>query len=431
MTLRRRLGPVSAVLITVGAMVGSGVFVTPHDVALRVGSPWWTVLLWFAGGVLAWMGALSFVELGAAIPETGGLYVYLRRAYGPAVAFAFAWAMLVVLVPSSVGFFAQVAARHLVVLSGGSSKVDGFVALGIVTALVLANLRGVQTGAAVQNVATVLKFVGVFVLALLGLVVEPDPRAKIAAPTGGVLSLLAALVPVLWAYDGWIDVTSVAGEVRDPVRDIPRALTLGTVLVTVLYLLVNVGYLRVLGPVVLAESPTPAADAAARFAGATGRAAVSALVAVATLGGCAVGLLTGSRVVYAVANDGLFFRAFAHTSFRGVPDVAVAVTGALAVVYVVSPLGHLGEMFVVGAWPFYALGAMAAVVLRRKEPALRRPYRAVGYPYVNVLFAAGSLAVVVGYAVSRPVQTSMSLGVIALGWLLCVVKGRWRREPKG
>jgi APA family basic amino acid/polyamine antiporter len=280
--------------------------------------------------------------------------------------------------------------------------------------LVGVNLRGVRAGAAVQDAATVLKYGGVLLVALLGLLARPAPSEPVVAPSG-MAAAVAALVPVLWAYDGWIDVTSIAGEVRDPARQIPRSLALGTALVTLLYLLVNVAYLRALGPAALAASETPAADAAARLAGASGRAGVSALVAIATFGGCAVALLTGSRVVYAVARDGLFLRAFAHTSRTAVPDVAVTASGALAVAYVVSPLGHLGEMFVVGAWPFYAVGAVATVVLRRTEPALPRPHRTVGYPVTIVVFALASLAIVAGYAMTRPMQTAISLGVIAVG----------------
>lgn len=426
--LRRALGPASALLITVGAMIGSGVFVTPHEVATLVASPALTLLLWAVGGALALLGALSFAELGAAIPETGGMYVYLRRAFGPTAAFVFAWAMLAVLVPSSMGYFAQVTARHVAALVGAGRGLDAYLAVAMIALLVAVNLGGVRAGAAVQNGATVLKFAGVFLVALLGLLVRPAPAGTVVSVNGGGMAApVAALVPVLWAYDGWIDVTSIAGEVRDPARQIPRALVRGTALVTALYLLVDVAYLRVLGPAGLGASETPAADAAAHVAGATGRVAISALVAVATFGGCAVALLTGSRVVYAVAADGHFLRAFAHTSRAAVPDVAVAACGALAVGYVVSPLGHLGEVFVVGAWPFYAVGALATIVLRRKEPGLPRPHRTVGYPYTILVFAAASLAIVAGYAITRPVHTAISLGVIALGLPVYALAGRARR----
>jgi APA family basic amino acid/polyamine antiporter len=416
MALQREIGPWSALLITVGAMVGSGIFATPHDVAQTVQSPGLTLLLWVAGGLLALLGALSFIELGAAIPETGGLYVYLHRAYGRAGGFVFAWAMLVVMVPSSLGFFAQVTARHANSLFGVSPAWDLPVALSVLAVLVGANLRGVRSGAAVQNLATVIKYAGVLGIAMLGLVFAPaSPPVTVPAPAVPMGLVLAALVPVLWAYDGWIDITSIAGEVRDPQRDVPRSLAFGTLMVTVLYLLANVTYLRVLGPAGLAASATPAADAASHLLGASGHLVVSLLIGISTLGGCAVALLTGSRVVFAVAADGLFFKAFAHTSQHHVPDVAVIACGLLAVLYLVSPVGRLGDMFVIGAWPFYALGAVATMVLRHKEPLLNRPVRTMAYPLPILVFAAASLAIVASYAVTNPWQTFLSFGLIGMG----------------
>lgn len=416
MALQREIGPWSALLITVGAMIGSGIFATPHDVAQTIQSPGLTLVLWVAGGVLALLGALSFVELGAAIPETGGLYVYLHRAYGRAAGFVFAWAMLVVMVPSSLGFFAQVTARHANSLLGVPTTWDLPVALSVLAILVAANLRGVRSGAAVQNLATVVKYGGVLGVALLGWLfaptATPTPAVVPPLPMGAVL---AALVPVLWAYDGWIDITSIAGEVRNPQRDVPRALAFGTVMVIGLYLLANVTYLRVLGPTGLAASGTPAADAAARLLGPVGHVVVSLLIGVSTLGGCAVALLTGSRVVFAVAADGLFFKAFARTSAHHVPDVAVLACALLAVLYLVSPVGRLGDVFVVGAWPFYALGAVATMVLRRREPSLPRPVRTLAYPWPILVFAAASVAIVGSYAVTNPWQTVLSFGLIGLG----------------
>lgn len=428
MSLRREIGPLSAVLITVGATIGSGIFATPHDVAGLVSDPALTLALWVVGGALALLGCVSFAELGAALPEAGGLYVYLRRAFGPVAAFVFAWAMLAVLIPSSMGYFAQVTARHAVAIADGPRSLDVPVSLGVLFLVVIANLGDVRAAAGVQDVATVVKFVGIFVLALMGLFALPATAAPLPFALPGVAALLAALVPVLWAYDGWIDVTTVAGELRNPARDVPRSLALGTAAVTALYLLANAAYLRVLGPAALAASETPAVDAAARAAGTAGRVAVTLLVAVSTFGGCVVALLTGSRVVYAVAHDGLFWPTFARTTRAGAPAAAVLYCGVIAAAYVASPLGHLGEVFVVGSWPFYAAGALACVVLRHKEPLLPRPHRTVGYPYTIALFVAASMAVVLGYAFTRPLHTVISLGVVALGVPLFMIARRAQRR---
>jgi APA family basic amino acid/polyamine antiporter len=418
-------------LITVGAMVGSGIFATPHDVAQLETDPRRTLALWVIGGVLALLGALSFAELGAAIPETGGMYHYLRRAFGPFVAFTFAWAMLAVLVPSSVGYFAVVAARHLgeiLALGAGGQRA---LAIGIIVVLVGVNVFGVRAGADVQNAATVIKYAGVVAVGAIGLYVSTRSDGAAPAMPHTAPNVLAALVPVLWAYDGWIDVTSVAGETRNPTRDIPFALVVGTLLVTLLYLFANVGYLGALGTRGLAASDVPAAEVAASVAGARGRVAASLLIAVATFGGCAVALLTGTRVVHALARSGGIFRALGHTSRSGAPDAALATTGALAIAFLGSRLGYLGEVFVVGAWPFYALGAIATIVLRRREPDLARPYRTLGYPYTIVAFALGSLAIVAGYAVAQPKQTLVSFGLIALGVPVYVARRRSRKVEQG
>jgi amino acid transporter len=239
---------------------------------------------------------------------------------------------------------------------------------------------------------------------------------------------VAALVPILWAYDGWIDITSIGGEVKTPERNLPRSMVVGMLVVTALYLVVNVAYIRVLGPAFLAQSETPAADAARVAFGERGNIAVSLLVSIATFGGCAVSLMTGSRVLYAVAHDGLFFPVFAKVSSRSVPFVAIVTSGALASVYLTAGIGgFLNKMFVVGAWPFYALAAIGTIVLRRREPSLPRPMRTFAYPFSIVLFVATAAAIVGSYCVTKPKQTALSLGLIVIG-----VPFRWlfSRRPQ-
>jgi amino acid transporter len=416
MQLRRELGPVSAVLVTVGAIIGSGIFVIPHEVATRISSPGLTLGLWVAGGVLALLGAFTFADLGAAIPETGGMYAFLRRIYGPRVGFTYSWARFVVLIPSSVGFFAQVTARYVVAFLGAPDSWQKPFAIGVILLIAGVNVRGLRNGAGLQNVATAIKYVGLLTLAVGGLWAVSAPTAAAATlPEPDSLMIVAALVPILWAYDGWIDLTAIGGEVKDPERTIPFALTVGTALVLVVYLLANVAYLRVLGPVELALTTTPAAATAARLAGPIGATLAAALVAVSTIGGCTVALLTGSRIVYAMARDGLFFKAFASVSDRAVPHVAIMACAAMAILFVASPVGKLGDLFVIGAWPFYALGAVGALILTRREPDLARPHRAPGYPLPNLLFAAAAIVIVAGYGISNPWHTALSLGLIAVG----------------
>lgn len=418
--LRRELGLRSSTLLTAGAMIGTGIFVSPIATARWTPDARTMVLLWLLGGALSLLGALSFAEAGSALPETGGMAHYLRRAFGPWAAYAFGWAMVAVLVPSSVAFFAQVAFWNL--RDAGLLAHPAWPST-VIAALVLSNVFGLRSGAALQNGLTVLKLAGVLAMAVVGLIAAPTATHEInsPAPAQGLSSLLAAMVPVLWAYDGWIDVTSVAGEVRDPKRTIPRALVIGTLVVTALYALANLGMLHALGHRTLrAFGDRDTVFSAGPWAASGARKALAALVAVAAIGGGAVGLMSGARVVFAVARDGLLFAPLGKVSSRGVPANALIACGLIALLYVHSPLAKLGEVFVLGAWPFYALGALAVVRLRRAgqlAPESRDVFRTPWFPWPQLVFASVSVAIVLGYAVREPKNTALSLGTIAVGAL--------------
>ncbi len=414
----RALGLGHAFLVTVGAMVGSGIFFTPAEIARRAGSLGGALAVWVAGGVLSFLGALSVAELGAAYPRTGGLYVWLDEAFGPRVAFLFGWTMLAVLAPSSVAFFAGLSAQHLGVVTGLSPRP---LAAGLVVVLALLNARGVSEAAWVQSATTVARVVGIAALAVLALAGPGAAPAAVAAPAGpghGVSfgALLGAIVPVLWAYDGWIGVTSLAGEVRSPGRTLPRALLGGTLAVMALYALMVLGLHRALGDAGLGASQAPGEALGRHVAGEAGARAVSLLVAVSTLGACLIGMLAGTRVVAALGMRVPRWGALGRLSSRGTPNVALAVTAAGALAYLhAASLGRLAEVFVVGAWPFYALGAVATMVLRRKHPTLARPFLTPGYPWVNVVFLLATVGMLAAFAVDSPPAAAASLGIIALG----------------
>lgn len=413
---RRQIGPLSAVLIAMGAMIGTGIFVVPQDIAGHTHSVAVTLALWGAGGLISLLGALSFAELGAALPVDGGLYAHLERAYGPAVAFAFGWTNLAVLLPASVGFFAQVTATYALALFGAPIAWVTPVAIGIVAALVVVNVRGLREALGLQNIATAIKVAGLALIGVCGLVLGDAPPPTGPAPAAGVAAIAGALVPILWAYDGWVNVAYVGGELRDPQRSLPRALILGSIGVTLFYLAANAAYLAILGGPGVEASATPAADAAARALGEGGRTALSVLVGVSTFGGCTVLLLTGSRVVSAMARDS--FPALAHQTAAGTPGRALAAVGALSIVYMTSPLGRLGDVFVLGVWPFYAAGAVATVVLRRREPDLPRPHRTLAYPLPIAGFCVATVLLLGSYAIAEPVRTGVSFGIIAVSWPL-------------
>jgi APA family basic amino acid/polyamine antiporter len=427
---RREVGALDAALVTVGAMIGSGIFYTPAEVARLAGSTSRALAVWVFGAVLSLLGALSLAELGAAMPGTGGLYLYLRRALGPSVAFLFGWAMLVVLVPSSIAFFAGVCARHLapLVVVSPSNVVVELIAVIVIVAVAGLNIVGVRVAARVQGATALARTCGLVFVALAAFVAPATPSVHVVhtTPTWGVL---AAVVPVLWAYDGWIDITSIAGEVRDPAREVPRALIVGTLGVALVYVVVVIAYHHTLGTAALAASDAPGRALGARIAGHRGANAMTALVALSTLGGCMIGTLTGTRVIAAMASSGDFLSPLGALGRTGTPNRAIVVTSALAVGYVLSSqLGRLAEMFVVGAWPFYALGALATMVLRDREPSLVRPYRVPGYPFTVLGFLFGTVGMLLSFAWNQPRLVLASAAMIMAGLPLRVLLRRFTRE---
>ena len=411
---RRVLGPVDATLVTVGAMVGGGIFATPSSVARDAGSLGAALAVWIAGAVLSLLGALAVAEPGAALPERGGLTAILRRAFGARTAFAFGWTMTLVLVPSSVAFFAGVTAQHLAAVTGRS--VPALQSL-VIVAVAGVNLLGIVPAARLQSGVTALRVAALAAVAVAALALPPGVAP--AAPTTTTptcAGLFAALVAVLWSYDGWIDVTSLAAEVREPGRTLPRALVAGVGVVAALYLLVVVAFHRALSTAGLAASAAPAAALGARLAGVAGARVLVALVALSTFGGCLIGLVSGTRVVAAVADDAARLAPLGRTDRRGVPAVATVVTVALALGYArVRWFGELAQVFVVGAWPFYALGALAALRLRRREPGLARPFRTPGHPWTERAFLVVTLAMMAGFARENGRATLLSLAVVGAG----------------
>lgn len=409
------LGVFDGTLVTVGAMVGSGIFATPSLVARAVHRLDLALLVWGAGAGLSLLGAFALAEPGAALPGRGGLSAILRRAFGARASFAFGWTMTLVLVPSSVAFFAGVTAQHLAAVIPWSAPTLTSLVIAAVAAV---NLLGLQPAARLQSLVTLVRVAALAAVAVAALVLPaaPAPAAPVAAVSW--TALLAAMVPVLWAYDGWIDLTSLAAEVRAPGRTIPRALIAGVAIVTALYLLVVVAFHRALSTATLAAAEAPAALLGARLAGATGARALVALVALSTFGGCLIGLVSGTRVVAALGDDAPPLRALSRLDRRGVPAAATALTAGLALAYArVELFGKMAEVFVVGAWPFYALGAWAALRLRRREPDLARPYRTPGSPWTVWAFLAVTAAMLASFARESPRPTLLSLAVVALGMI--------------
>ena len=429
--LRRELGPIAAAAIVVNATIGTGIFKKPAEVARQAGSIEAALLVWVFGAAVALAGALCFAELSASMPRTGGIYEYLRRAWGPRLAFLYGWAKITLLLPSAVGSFALLAAESIAALAGWGSdpQRDALVALWVIASCAGANLLGVHASAVQQAVVTSVKYLGVVLLAVLGLLAPLAASVEIPVPDPApafhegpsAIGIFAALVAAMWAYDGWADLSSLAGETRDPSRTLPRALVLGTLAVGAAYLLANVGYARVLGLEGLRRSTDGTGMAAAHVAtltlGAAGRALLAALVLVSCVGGCMASLLTNSRTFVPMATDGAFVPWLGRVWERtGVPAHAIGVGAVLGTIYVSSrSFEQLTDAFVVGYFPFYALAVLGLFRMRRKEPDLPRPFRVPLHPLPAIVFLAGAACVMAGALTGLDGSTAIAVIVIALG----------------
>ena len=430
-TYDRRIGLFTATLLVVGGIIGSGIFLNPAIVAQRVGTAGLTLGVWGLGAVIALLGGAIFAELGRRRPEAGGGYAYLRDAFGPLPAFLYAWALLLVISTGAIAAVAMTFASYAASLVGAPPEMQRPLALGAVALLTLINVVGVAPGAMLQNVFTILKLAAL--AALLGVAllspgqstVSAAQAPMLASPSGAfdlVRAVATALVPVLFAFGGWQQTNFVAEELKDPERNLPRALALGVSIVVVVYLLTNLAYLRALGVAGLAASSAPAADTMARVTGPLGRTVVAAGIAASTFGFLDLVILVSPRVYQAMARDGLFFASFArlHPRFR-TPVAAILAQGAWAsVLLLVGSYGQLLDYVTFADWIFFGLAAASLVVLRRHDARVRgadadRGFRAPLYPWSVVAFVLAAAYVVVGAVASNPANALRGALILMAG----------------
>ena len=436
--LPRSLGVWSAAAVLVGSTIGSGIFRVmggDNGVADRVGTVGAIGLIWLVGALVALVGALTIAELAAMFPRSGGIYVFLREAYGPLPAFLFGWTELLVIRPSALGAIAVIFAEYANRLLGFGQPGVRWVAAGTLALLAAANLRSVTWGAVVQNLSTAAKVAGIVGLAVLGFLLGDGSAGALAAGPMDLAPLSwvgfgLALVSVMWAYDGWADLTFVAGEVKDPGRTMPRAIIGGVLAIVAIYLAVNLAYLFLLTIPEMTRSPLVASDAAQKIFGVAGASVVAAVVMVSTFGATNGSMMTGPRIFYAMAEDGNFFRPIAavHPRWK-TPYAAILLAAALGIGYVlVRNFQQLADAFILGIWPFYALAVGAVYILRRSRPDAPRPYRTWGYPVVPAVFLVASVAMLLNSAVNSARDTLIGFGVILAGipayYLWRAVSGR-------
>ena len=427
----RSVGLLNAVAVSIGITIGSGIFRVPATVAGLLPDPGSVILCWVLGGVMALCGALTYAELAASLPRSGGMFAYILEGFGPVPAFLFGWAELTVVRAAALGAIATIFAEYLgYFIPLTAFEVREVAALTIVVVGAL-NYVGVRRAAAVLSVTTYAKYAAVVALALLACTARGASAAHFTPVWSGTasLSLIAtAVIPVMWSYDGWADLAFIGGEIRDPQKTLPRALIAGCASVALVYLLVNLAFIYVLPLPEMADSKLIATTVATRIpllAG-IGAGLIAGLVMLATFSGLNASMMVGARVFYAMGDRGLLFRAVARISPRfDSPSVAIGICTALGVVYVLeNDFAQLADKFILGIWPFYALAVAAVFVLRRRRPELPRPYRVWGYPFVPAVFLVASAGMVANALVTDPVNTGVTLLIIAMGLPVYWLRGR-------
>jgi basic amino acid/polyamine antiporter, APA family len=422
--LPRVLGFTSVVGILIGTVIGSGIFVAPNRIADLVGAPQLILAVWLIGGVLSLFGALAFAELGAAFPQAGGMYVYLRESYGPLVAFLFGWTLFLVIDSGAIATLSVAfSTRYLPYFIPLTPLAAKMVAALLIAALVAVNLLGVRYGAALQNILMFIKFGAILAVTAAAFAfgvgstshfVQPAP----AAWSGGLVGNFgAALVLSLWAYKGWEAVTFSSGEIKNPRRNIPIGLVVGTSVVVMLYLATNLAYLYIFPAGQIAKSSRIAADVMQVVIGPIGASLVAGVILCSIAGAANGNVLTAPRVFFAMARDGLFFKKFADVHPKLLtPHVSIIATGAwAAVLSVTGTFEQLATYVVFGQWIFFGLTVGAVMVLRATRPDIERPYRTWGYPVTPIVFMAAALYISVSTLVTQPLHAVAGLALILAG----------------
>jgi APA family basic amino acid/polyamine antiporter len=430
----RRLNTWDAAMIVIGGVIGAGIFLTPATVARNTSSGTQVLVLWAIGGLLTLAGVLCYAELGARRPQAGGIYVYLREAFGLLPAFLFGWTMALINYPGSVAAVATMFAEYLCAALGLTQLYVKPAAVGAIVFIVGINLFGIRAGAWMQNIFTVLKLAAIALLVVSGLVLAHGHMGLALLPDttrpASPWAFAGALLPVLFTYGGFHYLNDLAGEVRHPQRTLPRALGLGLVGVVICYVLANYAYLAGLGHAGLAASQAPAADLMRRLFGERGATVIAVGIACSTFGYCSIAIAGGARVLQTMGADGVFFRAAGRVDLRTrAPQIALALLGTWAVVLTLSgSFNQLLNYTTVGEWLGHVFGIGTLFWYRKHFIDQPAPYRVPFYPLLPLVFVITVFGVIVASAIHAPGDAGMSLLIIALGVPVYYGWQRWQRR---
>ena len=421
--LARVLTLLDATMINAGGIIGSGIFMVPATIALLTGSTSLILAVWVFGGLISLFGALSVAELGAAMPRAGGQFVYLNEAYGPVWGYLYGWSCVAVINTASIAAVGVAFSEYLSFFFPLSTMGIKSVAILSVILLTIINILDVKSGARAQNIFTLLKIGAIFGIISLGLVMDggsaeniqpfyPDrPLPALVGPLG------LAMVSVLWTYDGWIFITYVAGEVKNPGRNIPLSLVFCMLIVISIYLLINFVFTYTLGIGAMGTSTLVASDSAFIFLGEKGAVLVSIIILISLLGANNGFILTSARINYAMARNRLFFQQAAkvHPKFKS-PANALIIQAVWACALTFSgTYNQLITYIIFASWIFYAMSCAAVIILRKKRPEMKRPYKPPGYPYIPNIFILFAVFLTFNTILEAPRDAAVGAGIILAG----------------
>ncbi|MEC9456327.1 MAG: amino acid permease [Candidatus Neomarinimicrobiota bacterium] len=421
--LARVLTLLDATMINAGGIIGSGIFMVPATIALLTGSTSLILAVWVFGGLISLFGALSVAELGAAMPRAGGQFVYLNEAYGPAWGYLYGWSCVAVINTASIAAVGVAFSEYLGFFFPLSTMGIKSVAILSVILLTIINILDVKSGARAQNIFTLLKIGAILGIISLGLVMDggsaeniqpfyPDrPLPALVGPLG------LAMVSVLWTYDGWIFITYVAGEVKNPGRNIPLSLVFCMLIVISIYLLINFVFTYTLGIGAMGTSTLVASDSAFIFLGEKGAVLVSIIILISLLGANNGFILTSARINYAMARDKLFFQQAAkvHPKFKSPANALVIQAMWASVLTFSGTYNQLITYIIFASWIFYAMSCAAVIILRKKRPEMKRPYKTPGYPYIPIIFILFAVFLTFNTILEAPRDAAVGAGIILAG----------------